>query len=138
MTHVVVVHPDPDMADQESDWLRQAGYAVNECAGPSHGPCPILAGQPCPAVESAEVLVYDLWATGDTQSEQELIERLRELHPDTPIVLTGPGMAFDWVETRGRHNVFPVIGTPSAARLREAVMAALASIKPVSPAHETA
>ena len=128
MTHVVVVHPDADMADQESDWLRQAGYIVDECAGPTNGPCPVLNGQPCAAVEGADVLVYDMWAGGDTQSEQELIELLRELHPSIPIVLTGPGLEFDWVEIVGEHKVVPLVGTPSAARLTGAVEAALASV----------
>jgi DNA-binding NtrC family response regulator len=128
MTHVVVVHHDPDMADQESDWLRQAGFSVSECAGPTHGPCPILHDLPCPAVEGADVLVYDVWASGDAASERMLIERLRELHPDIPIVLTAPGLEFDWVETAGLHAVVPLSGAPSAATLREAVDRALVSV----------
>jgi len=128
MTHVLVVHHDPDMADQESDWLRQAGFSVGECAGPTHGPCPILAGLPCPTVEGADVLVYDVWASGDTESEQKLIEQLRELHPGIPIVLTAPGLEFDWVETSGMHAVIPLEGAPSAASLKAAVESALDSI----------
>jgi hypothetical protein len=128
MTHVLVVHHDPDMADQESDWLRQAGFTVGECSGPQHGPCPILSNLPCPAVENADVLVYDVWASGDTTSERELIESLRELHPDIPLVLTAPGMEFDWVETEGVHAVVPLVGAASAATLRDAVERALASV----------
>ena len=44
MTHVLVVHHDLDMADQESDWLRHAGFSVEQCAGPQYGPCPVLHG----------------------------------------------------------------------------------------------
>ena len=128
MTHVVVVHHDPDMADQETDWLRQSGYSVSECAGPTHGPCPILHDLPCPAVEEADVLVYDVWSTGDTASERMLIERLRELHPGIPIVLTAPGLEFDWVQSSGMHAVVELSGAPSAATLREAVERALASV----------
>jgi DNA-binding NtrC family response regulator len=128
MTHVLVVHHDPDMADQETDWLRAAGYTVGECAGPQHGPCPILNSLPCPAVELADVLVYDVWASGDTETEKILIERLRELHPDIPIVLTAPGMEFDWVETSGVHRVVPLEGAPTAARLNAAVAQALESV----------
>lgn len=128
MTHVLVVHNDPDMADQESDWLRQAGFTIGECAGPQHGACPILHDLPCPAVDGADVLVYDVWASGDAASEKDLIERLRELHPDIPIVLTAPGMEFDWVETSGLHAVVPLVGAPSAASLQEAVVRALASV----------
>jgi DNA-binding NtrC family response regulator len=128
MTHVLVVHHDPDMADQECDWLRAAGYSVEQCAGPQHGPCPVLSGKPCIAVDTSNVLVYDVWSTGDTQSEQELIEILREVHPETPIVLTSPGIEFDWVQTTGLHAVIEMEGTPSSARLTKAVAQALTSV----------
>lgn len=128
MTHVLVVHHDPDMADQECDWLRAAGYSVEQCAGPQYGPCPILHGKPCSAVDRADVLVYDVWSTGDTRSEQDLIELLREVQPDTPIVLVSAGLDFDWVQTSGFYAVTELIGTPSAARLTAAVRQALASV----------
>ena len=130
MTHVLVVHHDPDMADQESDWLRRAGFSVEQCAGPQYGPCPILHALPCPAVDNADVLVYDVWSTGDSESEQELIELLRELHPDIPIVLTSPGLEFEWVRETGLHAVVPLIGAPSAARLVAAITEALATVAP--------
>jgi DNA-binding NtrC family response regulator len=128
MTHVLVVHHDPDMADQESDWLRAAGYKVEQCAGPQYGPCPILRGEPCVAVDHADVLVYDVWSTGDTASERLLIEQLRETHPGIPIVLTAPGMGFDWIQEEGLHGVVPLDGAPSAALLRAAVTRALATV----------
>ena len=49
-----------------------------------------------------------MWSAGDSQSEQDLIELLRELHPQTPLVLTSPGLEFDWVQTTGMHAVVPV------------------------------
>jgi DNA-binding NtrC family response regulator len=131
MTHVLVVHHDMDMADQEVDWLRRAGYSVEQCAGPSYGPCPILHGLPRPAVERADVLVYDIWASGDSDSERDLIEQLRELHPNIPIVLTAPGIEFDWVMASGEHAVTELVGAPSAIRLRDAAESALASVSAV-------
>jgi DNA-binding NtrC family response regulator len=128
MTHALIVHHDPDMADQQADWLRAAGYKVTECAGPQHGACPVLHGLPCPAVEGADVMIYDVWATGDTDSERELIEQLREAHPEIPIVLSAPGMEFDWVETEGDHGVIAIEGALSAAVLRKAVTQALESV----------
>lgn len=133
MTHVLVVHHDPDMADQESDWLRQAGFTVEECAGPQYGPCPVLYNKPCAAVDAADVLVYDIWSTGDSDSEQDLIELLRELHPDTPIVLTSPGLEFNWVQETGQHAVVPLIGAPTAASLTGAVRQALESVNKATP-----
>lgn len=132
MTHALVVHHDPDMADQESDWLRQAGFTVSECAGPQYGPCPILHDQPCPAVEEADVLVYDVWAAGDSESELDLVERLHAHHPNIPIVLTAPGMAFDWGAANEAAGIVTISGRPSAATLVEAVRSALASVR--SPA----
>ena len=128
MANVLVVHHDGDMADEEADWLRRAGHNVTQCAGPSFGPCPILHDRPCPAVGDAEVLVYDIWATGDALSEQELIERIREQHPDTPIVLTSPGLEFEWVEIAGPNNVIPVDGVATAADLQRAVETAVTSV----------
>ncbi len=126
MSRVLVVHHDVDMADQEVDWLRRAGHLPVQCAGPTHGPCPIFQGLPCPAVDDADVLVYDVWASGESEAEHQLIEGLRELHPTVPIVLTAPGMEFDWVETSGVHAVVPLVGVPTAERLLEAVDRALA------------
>lgn len=132
MTRVLVVHHDTDVADQEVDSLRRVGYTVEQCAGPSHGPCPVLHGRRCPAVERADVLLYDVWSSGDSDSGRVLIEQLREQHPDIPVVLTAPGIELDWVETSGVHAVVPLVGLPTAARLDDAIGEALASVAPVA------
>jgi DNA-binding NtrC family response regulator len=128
MTRVLVVHHDADMADEEAESLRRAGYEVQLCAGPNYGPCPILAGLPCPAVEDAEVLVYDVWSSGNSETERMLIETLREMYPELPVVLTAPGIEFDWVETIGIHGVVPLVGTAVGEPLRLAVERALESV----------
>jgi len=133
MTHVLVVHHDPDMADQECDLLRQAGFSVEQCSGPQYGPCPVLHSLPCAAVDTADVLVYDVWSTGDSESEQDLIELLRELHPDVPIVLTAPGLEFPWVEESGVHAVVPLVGALSSARLVGAIHEALETVHRPEP-----
>lgn len=133
MTRVLVVHHDPDIADHQADSLRRAGYSVVQCAGPMHGPCPVAAGRPCIAVDEADVLVYDVWSTGESDGGRNLIERLREQHPEIPVVLSAPGLELDWVETTGIHAVVPLVGQPGGAELREAVSAALASA-PAKPA----
>ena len=63
MTRVLVVHHDIDLADQEVDSLRRMGYEPIECSGPSGYSCPVLRGEHCPAVDDADVLVYDVWST---------------------------------------------------------------------------
>ena len=134
MTRVLVVHHDPDMADQEADSLRRYGYTSVECAGPNHWACPILSGAPCAAVADADVLVYDVWAAGSSEQGRRLIEQLRELHPDVPLVVVDQGMELDWIETQGVHDVTPVIGAPTGARLSEAIQRALARATPAPSA----
>ena len=141
MTRVLVVHHDLDLAGQEVDSLRRLGYDVTECGGPTRHPCPVLAGHACDLAERADVLaypkagsdnpiadvlVYDVWASGDADGGQTLIENIREIHPKTPVVLTSPGLAFSWEETTGPHAVTVLLGQPTGARLDEAIQAALA------------
>lgn len=124
MTRVLVVHHDIDVADIEVDELRRAGYEVDQCAGPiGGGSCPVLRAAPCWQVDWADVLVYDVWASGD--DGRELIEDLRDLYPDKPVVMTSGGMMLDWEEAEGPHRVTPLNGPPNGSLLAAAVEAAL-------------
>ena len=131
MTRVLVVHHDLDLADQESESLRRFGYEVVECAGPTRNRCPVLAGHPCDLAEAADVLVYDSWASGDAEGARTLIDRIRETHPDTPVVLTSPGPALDWEEPDGVHGVTIMVGQPTGARLDAAIRTAMETAPPV-------
>ncbi len=122
---VLVVHHDAGLAEAEATSLRRLGYDVEQCAGPRKSACPVMRGEPCPAVERADVLVYDVWATTESDGGRRLIEELRELYPDIPVVLTAPGMMLDWVETEGAHKVTPFVGVPTAATLDAAIREAL-------------
>ena len=136
MTRVLVVHHGVDVADIEVDDLRRAGDEVDQCAGPTGGDaCPVLQGRPCWQVEAANVLVYDVWASGD--GRRALIEELRDLHPDKPVVLTSGGLMLDWVESRGPHGVTPALGPPDQAVLAAAVEAALRDQKELAAAPAT-
>lgn len=61
----------------------------------------------------------------DLDRRQELIENIREIHPDTPVVLTSPGLNLGWEESTGRHLVTMLQGQPTGARLHEAIQSAL-------------
>ena len=126
MTRVLVVHHDLDLAGQEVDSLRRFGYEVVECGGPTRNRCPVIAGRPCDLAERADVLVYDAWASGDAEGARVLVENIREIYPDTPVVLTSPGLALGWEETSGPYAVTVLVGQPTGARLDEAIQAALA------------
>jgi DNA-binding NtrC family response regulator len=125
MTRVLVVHHDLDLAGQEADSLRRFGYEVVECVGPTRNVCPVLAGRPCDLADRADVLVYDVWASGDAEGARTLIENIRDVHPDTPVVLTAPGLQLSWEEAAGRHAVTMLTGQPTGARLDAAIRAAL-------------
>ncbi len=125
MTRVLLVHHDIDLADQETDALRRRGFEVQQCMGPIGSSCPILSGRVCDMAENADVLVYDAWVTGEPEGAQRLIEGIREIHPDTPVVLTASGMEPSWIETAGLHGVTPLVGQPTGERLAEAIDQAL-------------
>lgn len=123
MTRVLVVHHDIELADQEVDSLRRRGYEVTQCDGPIgdvHG-CPVINGHACSLAEGADVLVYDAFATGEPDGAQRLIEGLREIHPDIPVVLLASGLEPDWIETAGVHRITPLVGQPTGERLASAI-----------------
>lgn len=131
MTRVLVVNHDQDMADEQADSLRRRGYTAVQCSGPNYHSCPVLSGKPCSVVTDADVLVYDVWSAGSSESGQQLIEQLRDLHPEIPLVVVDQGMSPDWIEISGVHRVTPVIGVPTGERLAVAVERALAAQPPV-------
>jgi hypothetical protein len=126
---VLVVNHDIDLADEEVDSLRRRGYDVVECLGPIGAHCPILAGRPCTLADEADVLVYDAWVTGEPDGAQRLIEGLRDIHPNVPVVLTASGIEPEWIETIGAHRVTPLVGTPTGPRLAAAIEDAIARTK---------
>ncbi|MEK6719440.1 MAG: hypothetical protein AABZ33_02075 [Chloroflexota bacterium] len=125
MTRVLLVHHDIDVADQEADALRRRGYAIQQCAGPAVMHCPILAGRACDLADQADVLVYDAFATGEPDGARRLIEGLRDIHPDVPVVLWASGIEPNWIEIAGLHRVTPLVGAPTGARLADAIERAL-------------
>lgn len=84
------------------------------------------SGRPCDLAQHADVLVYDFWASGDAEGARTLIENIREIHPDRPVVLTSSGLPLSWEGTAGSHAVTVLLGQPTGARLDEAIRAALA------------
>ncbi len=130
MTRVLVVHHDIDLADQEVDSLRRRGYDVTQCDGPIgaiHG-CPVLNGRTCELAEQADVLVYDAFASGEPDGARRLIEGLREIHPDVPVVLLASGVEPEWAETAGSHRITPLVGQPTGERLATAIEEAVGGV----------
>jgi hypothetical protein len=119
MTRVLLVYHDANVADLEADELRRAGYEVDRCAGPiGGGPCPVLHGEPCWQVEAADVLLYDRWDA--MHGGPELVDELRLLHGDKPLVVTSAAYRPKESEEPGG----PIVAS-SRAGLAEAIERAL-------------
>lgn len=127
MTRVLVVNHDVDLADLEVEGLRRAGYVVDQCGGPTHArtTCPVTNGATCWQVDWADVLVYDAFAAGD--GGRELIEHIRLVYPDKPVVLTAPGVGLTWTDETSLDRVRTVFGAPTTPALSRAIDEALAS-----------
>lgn len=126
MNTAVVVNADPEVAIKHARTLRQAGYAVELCAGPDHRTCPLLGDLPCQLVDRADILIYDAWVMDGPEGTRQLIADVRDTYPDLPIVLTSVDERVDWVETEGPHRVTPLGSDFSPEQLRSAVETALA------------
>lgn len=123
MTRVLLVYQDIDVADVEADELRRQGYEVDRCAGPIGGePCPVLRGEPCWQVEKADVLVYDVWDFG--RHGPDLVDDLRALHPDKPLVLTSSNPELGSIEV-DELQLPPIFHAPTRASLPATIGRAL-------------
>jgi CheY-like chemotaxis protein len=130
MVKVLVVDHDVDLADLKVDTLRRAGFEVDQCGGPTHAltACPVLRGLPCWQVEWADVLVYDVWASG--WSGEELTQDLHTQYPGKAIVLTSQGVDLGW----GADGTSTTVsGHQSPGALVEAVNAAYAALAKPAP-----
>jgi len=89
---ILVEAADAHLRRAATELLESAGFAVTTCPGPASGrPCPLLAGQPCGIVASADVVVHAL----PGRRGQAVLERLRSEPATGPevLVLTGPNAA---------------------------------------------
>ena len=86
-----------------------------------------MRGDRCPAVDRADVLLYDVWMHGDADRGREMVARLLADYVGKPIVLTAPGFAPDWPELSG-PGVAVVEGAPTRQGLVEAIESARRSL----------
>jgi hypothetical protein len=87
---VLIEHCDESVALRYAQILRQAGYSVGVCRGPSgerQPPerCVLATGERCVFVDGADVVVS---ALGVREEEKRVVlEALRRFHPRTPLVV---------------------------------------------------
>jgi hypothetical protein len=83
---VLIEHPDPDAGLELAGALRDAGYAVAICRGPSStARCPLHKLEPCVVVEGADVVVSALDFERD--EGRDVLGGLRLRYPGTPLVV---------------------------------------------------
>jgi hypothetical protein len=81
---VLIEHPGSLVRLELTEELSTAGYEVSTCSGPAAPAaraCPLLADEPCPLVDAADVIVNGLHAEQDA-----ILERQRQVAPDTPVL----------------------------------------------------
>ena len=118
MTRALVVHRDSVIAEFELDSLVSLGYAVDVCRGPDALTCPVLAGRPCLRTERADVLVYDLASLRHERGESQLVDELRALYSDKPlIVVTGDSESGALEPIQMAEGVIRLDGPITAERL---------------------
>ncbi len=85
-----VLVEEPDGAEAFAYWhlLTDNGYSVAWCPGPdgpTGGRCALVATGHCKLVEEADVVVSSLGI--DHESSRDILQEIRRLHPETPVVI---------------------------------------------------
>jgi DNA-binding NtrC family response regulator len=91
MKTILIAQRPGDMLDVMAQWLRDAGYRVRVCGGPSEKRYDCWAHEydDCPLWHQANLVIYDPWlATAYQGQDQFALER--ERHPDLPVLIWGP------------------------------------------------
>lgn len=88
---VLVEHQDPVWRWAAARRLEAAGYQVTTCGGPGvfrHGRCPLVAGEGCPAVDGADVVVNGLGIRD--AGARAVLSAVRGARPELPVVVELP------------------------------------------------
>jgi CheY-like chemotaxis protein len=126
MTRTLVVHHDPVVAQYELDSLAALGYSVEICRGPDVLACPLLAGRPCIRAERADILIYDLASLRHERGETQLVDELRALYADKPlIVVTGDVESGELEPVELAEGIVRLDGPITAERLDRLIEEAL-------------
>jgi CheY-like chemotaxis protein len=127
---VVIESPRSDAASAQADALAAAGVDAVVCEGPHHRPCPLLAGEPCDLVESADAVLFDLDL--DRIDDRQVLRALRARYPELPIVAEVPTTTW----RRRQHDLahLTVVVPFSVGHTRDALLAAMRGEEPPSVA----
>ncbi|HLG69766.1 MAG TPA: hypothetical protein VK009_05010 [Chloroflexota bacterium] len=109
---VLITQRPGDMLDVMAQWLRDAGYRVRVCTGPSEirYDCWAHKYDDCPLWHQANLVIYDPWlATAYGGHDHFALEQAR--HAGMPALIWGPsalpGDVFD-MATAGTVEILPL------------------------------
>ena len=88
---VLVEEEDSELRSAMADALRAAGYRTAECSGPGwhgDGRCPLVEGDGCTSVESADAVLQVLVASNEPMREVRAAVHTEE--PGVPLILFAP------------------------------------------------
>jgi len=115
---VLIEHPDDHVREILEGALRDHGYQVSVCPGPPVGDstprCPVLLGQSCAAVESADVIVSGLDAN-DPQ-HRDIVTTIQAQRPELPVVADIPRRI---PRTATHHRVYRTTIAPLVRQLHD-------------------
>jgi nucleotide-binding universal stress UspA family protein len=120
MKTVLIAQRPGDMLDVMAQWLRDAGFRMRVCGGPSekHYDCWADEYDDCPLWGQADLVIYDPWLATAYQGEPGavLLEYIRRRHIDLVVMGThGRTPAERWLLGSVAHDV--VYGSPAPVLL---------------------
>lgn len=93
---VLVEHEDGAVQAGAERILREGGYDVATCGGPTtfrRARCPVVTTGRCALAEEADVIVHAL--NPDHPLNASVLQALKDRYPETPIVVEVPGPAVE-------------------------------------------
>ena len=104
--------------------VRQAGYPVAVCPGPSESErCPLAGPEGCAVAHGADVIVSSLGLRNP--ASREALQALRMRCPETPVIVeVSPGEEAEWSDLL--EGCEPIASTVAPEQLVAAIREALA------------
>jgi hypothetical protein len=117
---LLVVSENATFITQLRERLGPAGIRVVGCLGPTHAPCPLRAGRPCPLAPYARIVLVDSPSSGcfrnhwDEMQVGVYAELLQKRHPDSLVIVCGApegaaGPMGDVAQIARRDSVVPIM-----------------------------
>lgn len=87
---ILVEHADGEVRTALAARLREHGFEVVTCSGPTEGArgCPVVEGQPCPGAAGADAVVAGL--PHPDPITDEILAAFDRVHPSLPVVIDFP------------------------------------------------